>query len=518
MDPLSISTGIAGLLTLIVSIGQVGFEYVSCVRDAPKAIKTLVREVTCLEEVLRSIRNELLLDSELVRLSAQRREDRWSGRDALLRECQKDLDALLRELREKGQGGKVKILDRALWYFNEGEMKERIHMICRYRDQFTALTSQDISAVSTLTLKEVKDWRQEESNQKILRWLSPLDFAARHQDISSKRQRETLKWLLSSAEYLTWSRTDVPLINDNRVIWCYGDPGAGKTYASSRVLDHWLETPEIHKPGIAYVYCNYDDQNNRTLSNILGCILKQLIVQCQMLPDFMARLYMKERHTLTSFEREIFWKLLEQLNDNFSRILIVVDALDELENDGARTRRNLMRTMSMSRESRSDIRIFATSRPHLEDINNALDRFPKLRIEARDNDIRSFLLQRINGSGDLEDVVQDDKDFQRAIIETLVRKANKMLVKHQPIYRPNICKFLIPALHIDRLLESTSRAEIEEILENITGTIGDAYASTLYRIKSLPKTRSDLALNTLMWLSHSKRPLQFPELQEALAV
>ena len=100
--------------------------------------------------------------------------------------------------------------------------------------------------------------------------------------------------------------------------------------------------------------------------------------------------------------------------------------------------------MSMSREARSDVRIFATSRFHLEDISKVLCDFPKLLIEARDSDMRrlvwsmevfnartlnwssSFLLQRIEDSEDLEDIVQDDEDFQATIIETLVEKANKM--------------------------------------------------------------------------------------------
>ncbi|MCJ1436452.1 hypothetical protein MMC27_005831 [Xylographa pallens] len=504
MDPLSISSGIAGLLSLAVSIAQVSFEYVSCVKDAPKAIRGLIREVACLEEVLRSIRNELLLEPEIVRLRAQRMEDRWFGRDALLQECEKDLHALLQELQNKVKAKKIKILDRAVWYFNEDGIKAQIGLLCRYRDQFTALTSQDILAVGTLTLKEVRAWREEESNKKILCWLSPLDFAARHQDISSKRQPETLRWVLASAEYRTWSRSDVPLMNENRVLWCYGDPGAGKTYVSSRIIDHLFETSKDNKPGIAYVYCDYDDQNYQTLSNILGCILKQLTMQCAALPDFVDELYQKEGHKPANFEPAIFWKLLQQLSENFPQTFIIVDALDELENDKLRTRKNLLRVISTDRESKSDIRVFATSRPHLEDINNVLCAFPKLLIEARDNDMRSFLLQRIEGFGDLEDIIHNDKEFKAEIIETLVEKANKL--------------FLIPALHIDRLLESTSRAEIEETLENITGTIGDAYASTLSRIQNLPKARSDLALDTLMWLSHSKRPLRFAELQEALAV
>ncbi|MCJ1384234.1 hypothetical protein MMC17_007350 [Xylographa soralifera] len=504
MDPLSISSGIAGLLYLAVSIAQVSIEYVSCVRDARKAINDLTKELTCLEEVLKSIRNELLLEPEIMQIRAQQIEDRWSGRDALLQECEKDLCALWQELQNKVKVKKIKIVDRALWYFNEDAMKDRIRMLCRYRDQFTALTSQDILAVGILTLKEVRDWRQEEFNQKILHWLSPLDFAARHQDLSSKRQPDTLRWLLASAEYRTWNRSDIPLIYDHRVMWCSGEPGAGKTYASSKVLDHLFETSKINKPGIAYVYCDYDDQNNQTLSNILGCILKQITMQCAALPGFIGELYKKDGHKPIKLETEIFWELLERLTKMFPRTYIIVDALDELENDTLKTRRNLLRMMSMDRESKSDVRIFATSRPHLEDINKALCAFPKLLIEARDNDMHSFLLQRIEGSEDLEDIVNNDKDFKVEIIETLIEKANKL--------------FLIPALHIDRLLESTSRAEIEETLENITGTIGDAYASTLRRIQNLPERHRDLALNTLMWLSHSKRPLRFAELQEALAV
>ncbi|MCJ1392977.1 hypothetical protein MMC18_005849 [Xylographa bjoerkii] len=504
MDPLSISSGIAGLLSIAVSIAQVSFEYVSCVKDAPKAIKDLIKEVTCLEEVLKGIRNELLLEPEVAQLRAQRMEDRWSGRDALVQDCEKDLHALLHELQNKVKAKKVKLLDRASWYFKEDAMNDRIGMLCRYRDQFTALTSQDILAVGTLTLKEVRDWRQEESNQKILRWLSPLDFAPRHQDISSKRQPETLRWLLASAEYRTWSRSDVPLANDKRLLWCYGDPGAGKTYASSRVLDHLTESSGSNKSGIAYVYCDYDDQNNQTLRNILGCILKQLAMQCTTLPDFVAELYPKDMCNPVNIEPELFWKILEQFNDKFPRTFLIIDALDELENDKLRTRRNLMRMMSMSQESKSDVRIFTTSRSHLGDINNVLGDFSKLLIEAHDSDMRSFLSQRIEASEDLEDMIDNDEDFKEEIIRTLLDKANKL--------------FLIPALHIDRILESTSRAEIEETLENITGTIRDAYANTLRRIQNLPKTRSELALDALMWLSHSKRPLRFAELQEALAV
>ena len=38
----------------------------------------------------------------------------------------------------------------------------------------------------------------------------------------------------------------------------------------------------------------------------------------------------------------------------------------------------------------------------------------------------SFLLQRIEGFGDLEDIIHNDEEFKAEIIETLVEKANKL--------------------------------------------------------------------------------------------
>ena len=75
---------------------------------------------------------------------------------------------------------------------------------------------------------------------------------------------------------------------------------------SSKVLDHLFERSKIYNSGIAYVYCDYDDQNNQTLSNILGCILKQLIIQCPSLPNFIKELYKKEGHKPTNFDPETF--------------------------------------------------------------------------------------------------------------------------------------------------------------------------------------------------------------------
>jgi len=46
----------------------------------------------------------------------------------------------------------------------------------------------------------------------------------------------------------------------------------------------------------------------------------------------------------------------------------------------------------------------------------------------------------------------------------------------------------------------------------------DAYSATLDRIKALGGSKSRLGMDTLMWLSHSKQPLEVSDLCHALGV
>jgi len=64
----------------------------------------------------------------------------------------------------------------------------------------------------------------------ILAWLSPLDSKSRHQDIQDRRVENIGKWLLQTDEFRSWSASGGGDESDNRVLFCYGNPGVGKTY------------------------------------------------------------------------------------------------------------------------------------------------------------------------------------------------------------------------------------------------------------------------------------------------
>ena len=64
----------------------------------------------------------------------------------------------------------------------------------------------------------------------ILAWLSLLEPRIRHHDIKATRVERVGDWLLRTEEYQNWFdgiRGGEP---DNSALFCYGDPGAGKTY------------------------------------------------------------------------------------------------------------------------------------------------------------------------------------------------------------------------------------------------------------------------------------------------
>ena len=64
----------------------------------------------------------------------------------------------------------------------------------------------------------------------ILAWLSPLEPRLRHQDIQENRMEDIGEWLLQTEEFRNWCAGSGGDESDSTVLFCRGDPGAGKTY------------------------------------------------------------------------------------------------------------------------------------------------------------------------------------------------------------------------------------------------------------------------------------------------
>lgn len=63
----------------------------------------------------------------------------------------------------------------------------------------------------------------EEKEQQVLDWLSSTRYSKKHRDVGSRRLPGTGRWLLDCGIFKDWLNCAHP------VLWCTGDPGAGKS-------------------------------------------------------------------------------------------------------------------------------------------------------------------------------------------------------------------------------------------------------------------------------------------------
>ena len=67
-----------------------------------------------------------------------------------------------------------------------------------------------------------------DERRQILEWLSPLAPRERHRAVSEGRMDGVNGWLLGTNEFEKWNRGEDKAVHP--VLFCYGDPGVGKTY------------------------------------------------------------------------------------------------------------------------------------------------------------------------------------------------------------------------------------------------------------------------------------------------
>lgn len=171
-----------------------------------------------------------------------------------------------------------------------------------------------------------QEQEQKEERQIIIDWLSPINYASQQSDFIARRQEGTGQWLLDSTEFQHW------LNHSQRVLFCPGMPGAGKTMIASIVIDHlYAKYQTDSSVGITYLFCNFRRQDEQKPVHLLASLLKRLLQERPTLPNSVKIFY--ERHN-TDQTRPSFGEISTELRSiiaSFSTTFIVIDALDECQ-------------------------------------------------------------------------------------------------------------------------------------------------------------------------------------------
>ena len=79
---------------------------------------------------------------------------------------------------------------------------------------------------TTATLNHITS----DDRAEILAWLSPLEPRVRHRDIVARRIDSIGAWLLETEEFKRWQNGSREDGSYHPTLFCYGNPGVGKTY------------------------------------------------------------------------------------------------------------------------------------------------------------------------------------------------------------------------------------------------------------------------------------------------
>ena len=161
-----------------------------------------------------------------------------------------------------------------------------------------------------------------------------MDYAPQQSDFISRRPAGTGQWLLDSAGFQDWLRIE------KKTLFCLGIPGAEKTILTAVVIDDlFTRFANDSTIGIMYIYCNFRQQDEQKAADLLTNLLKQLTQGRSSLLDSVKSLYDSHRDKRTQSLLNEILSTLRSVATMYSRIFIIVDALNECQvSDGSQLR------------------------------------------------------------------------------------------------------------------------------------------------------------------------------------
>lgn len=299
---------------------------------------------------------------------------------------------------------------------------------------------------------------------------------------------------MDSPKFQTW------LNIENQTLFCPGIPGSGKTILTSIIVEELSRRfPNDPTIGIMYIYCNFRRQDQQT-DQLLASLLKQLAESQPSLLGTMKDLYKRHKMKRTRPSLEEISRSLQAVATLYSRVFIIVDALDECQvSDGCRQR---FISGLFSLQAKCGSNLLVTSR-FIPDITERFDQAITLEIHASNEDVQRYI------------------DGQMFRLPGFVIRNQELQVVKSKIIQSVQGMFLLAQLQLDSLTGKRSTKVVRDVLAKLpTGSGGydQAYKGAMDRIEGQIKDQEELAKQVLAWITCAKRPLTTLELQHALGV
>ncbi|KAF7555470.1 hypothetical protein G7Z17_g2155 [Cylindrodendrum hubeiense] len=172
---------------------------------------------------------------------------------------------------------------------------------------------------------------------------------------------------------------------------------------------------------------NYEDAHEdvagagRTILALLANMLQQAILaQHEDVPAKVRDIYKEYIIHKSMPESGDFLELLKQEFGKFKKVFIVIDALDECPNDPFNARDEVLKII---RGFPPAVNALFFARTDLID-ENEMKAGAKLHISARNDDLKRYILSRINSSSLFKSVVEMDQKASSSIVDTVIKNSD----------------------------------------------------------------------------------------------
>ncbi|KAJ2894888.1 hypothetical protein MKZ38_007111 [Zalerion maritima] len=335
----------------------------------------------------------------------------------------------------------------------------------------------------------------------VLEWISPIKYREHHDNVHENRTENTCGWLLERFDFYEWKITTVPMF-----LWLFGIPGAGKTFASSRVIDDCLAglASETNHESLAFFYCNRNEDERRSALSVLRSFIRQLssvkwTPNC--LHPHLIQIHHDSRRGGSGWTLDLAKRTLLDLFEFYPRTTLVLDGLDECHLEAREILLDFFE--SLSHKSSKPVRIFVSSRPD-GDIRDRLINLPNIEICATDNggDIALYVEEKIQRSGRWQTALRQNPGLKTEIVETLLDKSQGM--------------FQWVFLQIEQLLNLPTEHQLRSRLGKLPATLHDAYDEILGDMED--EFSTGFALRAFQWVMCALKPLKSNELLAAVRI
>ncbi|KAF2656906.1 hypothetical protein K491DRAFT_355337 [Lophiostoma macrostomum CBS 122681] len=201
-EAVGLAAAIAQLAGLTVELTKLSYTYLNDVRNASKARKMYLREVSALTDVL--LRLEMSLQDS-VALGPQQSARSNPIPSTTISDCH-DVLSLQRSALEKN-------FNRLLWPFHEKELKKAIEKVHRFRDIFSDYITADTSSKLSFTNHKVDSLKSDQARVQLQDGLEQTEGLSKTQPTPISG---TGQWLVNHTDFQEWIK------GPPSVLWCRG--------------------------------------------------------------------------------------------------------------------------------------------------------------------------------------------------------------------------------------------------------------------------------------------------------